>query len=109
MVEAPDCLGQAGSSHYLPIAEHGVIGDLRTVALVGSNGTIDWYCCPSFNASSVFASILDADWGGSFELAADLPARTKQFYFPDTNVLITRFSPRMGGRGPGFHAAWWRC
>jgi hypothetical protein len=40
MVEAPDCLGQAGSSHYLPIAEHGLIGDLRTVALVGSNGTL---------------------------------------------------------------------
>ncbi|MFG2040769.1 glycoside hydrolase family 15 protein [Dactylosporangium sp. NPDC048998] len=76
---------------YLPIAEHGLIGDLRTVALVGTDGTIDWYCCPCFDAPSVFASILDADRGGSFELAADAPARTKQFYFPDTNVLITRF------------------
>ncbi|MCD7440945.1 glycoside hydrolase family 15 protein [Streptomyces lincolnensis] len=76
---------------YLPIAEHGLIGDLRSVALVGTNGTIDWYCCPSFDAPSVFASILDADKGGSFELAAAVPARTKQFYFPDTNVLITRF------------------
>ncbi|MFF7640120.1 glycoside hydrolase family 15 protein [Streptomyces canus] len=76
---------------YLPIAEHGLIGDLRSVALVGTDGTIDWYCCPSFDAPSVFASILDADRGGSFELAATVPARTKQFYFPDTNVLITRF------------------
>jgi GH15 family glucan-1,4-alpha-glucosidase len=76
---------------YLPIAEHGLIGDLQTVALVGTNGTIDWYCCPCFDAPSVFASILDADRGGSFELAADAPATTKQFYFPDTNVLITRF------------------
>jgi GH15 family glucan-1,4-alpha-glucosidase len=76
---------------YLPIADHGLIGDLRTVALVGTDGTIDWYCCPCFDAPSVFASILDADRGGSFELAADAPARSKQFYFPDTNVLITRF------------------
>ncbi|MGW5328459.1 glycoside hydrolase family 15 protein [Streptomyces sp. NPDC004014] len=79
------------SPRYLPIAEHGLIGDLRSVALVGANGTIDWYCSPSFDSPSVFAAILDAERGGSFELAAAVPARTKQFYFPDTNVLITRF------------------
>ncbi|MFG1703022.1 glycoside hydrolase family 15 protein [Nonomuraea sp. M3C6] len=83
--------GYLDDPRYLPIGEHGLVGDLRTVALVGTNGTIDWYCCPSFDAPSVFASILDADQGGSFELCADTPARTKQFYFPDTNVLITRF------------------
>ncbi|MFF5184324.1 glycoside hydrolase family 15 protein [Streptomyces sp. NPDC000345] len=76
---------------YLPIAEHGLIGDLRSVALVGTDGTIDWYCCPAFDSPSVFGSILDAERGGSFQLAASVPARTKQFYFPDTNVLITRF------------------
>ncbi|NUP18274.1 MAG: glycoside hydrolase family 15 protein [Streptomyces sp.] len=76
---------------YLPIAEHGLIGDLRSVALVGTDGTIDWYCCPAFDAPSVFAAILDAERGGCFELAATVPAKTKQFYFPDTNVLITRF------------------
>ncbi|MCX4703019.1 glycoside hydrolase family 15 protein [Streptomyces sp. NBC_01352] len=81
----------SGAARYLPIAEHGLIGDLRSVALVGTDGTIDWYCCPSFDAPSVFASILDAEKGGCFELAASVPARTKQFYFPDTNVLITRF------------------
>ncbi|MEU0070169.1 glycoside hydrolase family 15 protein [Streptomyces sp. NPDC006332] len=81
----------SGGGRYLPIAEHGLIGDLRSVALVGTDGTIDWYCCPSFDAPSVFASILDADKGGRFELAATVPATTKQFYFPDTNVLITRF------------------
>ncbi|OHV35316.1 MULTISPECIES: glycoside hydrolase family 15 protein [Pseudofrankia] len=81
----------AGGPRYLPIADHGLIGDLRTVALVGTDGTIDWYCCPSFDAPSVFGSILDADRGGHFELTADAPARSRQFYFPDTNVLITRF------------------
>jgi len=77
---------------YLPIAEHGLVGDLHTVALVGTNGTIDWYCCPSFDAPSVFGAILDKDKGGFFSLR---PAgdgwHSKQLYFPDTNVLITRF------------------
>ncbi|BDM69440.1 glucoamylase [Streptomyces nigrescens] len=82
---------KADAPRYIPIAEHGLIGDMRTAALVGTNGTIDWYCCTRFDAPSVFASILDAERGGSFELAADVPARTKQFYFPDTNILITRF------------------
>ncbi|MBX9394691.1 glycoside hydrolase family 15 protein [Streptomyces sp. TRM72054] len=90
MVETPSG-GASGRSRYLPIAEHGLIGDLRSVALVGTDGTIDWYCCGAFDAPSVFASILDAERGGCFELAAVVPARTKQFYFPDTNVLITRF------------------
>ncbi|NUR85643.1 MAG: glycoside hydrolase family 15 protein, partial [Nonomuraea sp.] len=84
-------MGDATRDRYLPISEHGLIGDLRSVALVGTDGTIDWYCCPAFDAPSVFAAILDADRGGSFELATTVPARTKQFYFPDTNVLITRF------------------
>ncbi|MGW6408321.1 glycoside hydrolase family 15 protein [Streptomyces vinaceus] len=83
--------GGVDGARYLPISEHGLIGDLRTVALVGTNGTIDWYCCPRFDAPSVFGSILDADKGGAWELAADVPTRTRQFYFPDTNVLITRF------------------
>ncbi|MEU6549356.1 glycoside hydrolase family 15 protein [Streptomyces sp. NPDC046915] len=80
-----------GRPRPLPIAEHGLIGDLRSVALVGSDGTIDWYCCRAFDRPSVFAAILDPERGGAFELAAAVPARTKQFYFPDTNVLITRF------------------
>lgn len=82
---------KADAPRYTSIAEHGLIGDMRTAALVGTNGTIDWYCCTRFDAPSVFAAILDADRGGAFELAPDVPARTKQFYFPDTNILITRF------------------
>ncbi|MGH3116118.1 MAG: glycoside hydrolase family 15 protein, partial [Gaiellales bacterium] len=77
---------------YLPIAEHGVIGDLRTVALVGTEGTIDWYCPGRFDAPSVFGALLDKEKGGRYALA---PARdgwtSHQFYFPETNVLITRF------------------
>jgi GH15 family glucan-1,4-alpha-glucosidase len=88
--------GAAGRSGYLPVSEHGLIGDLHSVALVGTNGTIDWCCCPSFDAPSVFGSLLDADRGGCFELAAAVPATTRQFYLPDTNVLLTRFSAEDG-------------
>src|SRR5215210_5439292 len=89
---------------YLPIAEHGIIGDLHTVALIGSDGTIDWYCCPNFDSPSVFASILDKERGGYYQIA---PAREgwspKQLYFPDTNVLITRFlAPEGVGELQGF-------
>jgi GH15 family glucan-1,4-alpha-glucosidase len=78
-------------SGYLPIAEHGVIGDLHTVALVGTNGTIDWYCAPSFDSPSVFASILDKEKGGHFSITPSMECQTKQLYLPDTNVLFTRF------------------
>ena len=77
---------------YLPIAEHGLVGDLHTAALVGTNGTIDWYCCPRFDSPSVFAAILDADRGGHFRISPDCDGfSSKQLYLPDTNVLITRF------------------
>jgi GH15 family glucan-1,4-alpha-glucosidase len=82
----------ARRARYLPIAEHGLIGDLHTVALVGTDGTIDWYCCPRFDSPSVFAAILDADRGGRFRIAPDGDGwDSKQLYLPDTNVLITRF------------------
>jgi GH15 family glucan-1,4-alpha-glucosidase len=104
-----------GLDGYLPIADHGVIGDLRSVALVGTDGTIDWFCPERFDAPSVFGAILDRTNGGYYRIApaAKPPVRdrgpmerarrnrkvppapidytTKQLYVPDTNVLITRF------------------
>jgi GH15 family glucan-1,4-alpha-glucosidase len=78
--------------HYAPIADHGLIGDLRTVALVDTNGTIDWFCSPRFDSPSVFAALLDATRGGYFKLTPSSEGlATRQLYFPDTNVLITRF------------------
>ena len=78
--------------HYPPIEDHGVIGDLHTVALVARDGTIDFMCAPRFDSPPVFASLLDHDRGGRFELAPVLDhARLKQLYLPDTNVLLTRF------------------
>jgi GH15 family glucan-1,4-alpha-glucosidase len=76
---------------HRPIEEHAVIGDLHTVALVAIDGTIAFLCAPSFDSPSVFASLLDAERGGSFQLTAAFDdARHTQLYLPDTNVLLTR-------------------
>ena len=109
-------------ARYLPIAEHGLIGDLHTVALVGTNGTIDWYCCPRFDSTSVFGAILDADHGGLFRIfpaatagarrASDVVKGTELFSFvrPDTicwqqNAHLQDFSPKRLGHGIGPRAA----
>ena len=77
---------------YQPIENYGLIGDLHTVALVGMNGSIDWFCFPSFDSPSVFAAILDAKKGGRFKISPTCEGIThKQYYWPETNVLITRF------------------
>src|SRR6516162_9927410 len=77
---------------YAPIEDHGVIGDLHTIALVATDGNIDWFCPGRFDAPSVFGGILDADRGGRFQIGPeDEPGNVKQLYLPDTNVLITRF------------------
>jgi GH15 family glucan-1,4-alpha-glucosidase len=77
---------------YQPIQNYGIIGNMRTAALVGMNGSIDWFCFPHFDSPSVFAAILDDDKGGRFEIAATQETvSAKQLYWPDTNVLITRF------------------
>jgi GH15 family glucan-1,4-alpha-glucosidase len=77
---------------YLAIEDYGIIGNMRTVALVGTNGSIDWYCSPHFDSPSVFGAILDDKKGGRFQIApvADR-VRHKQFYWPATNILVTRF------------------
>lgn len=82
---------------YQPIESYGLIGDMRTAALVSTSGWIDWLCFPNFDSPSIFAAILDDEIGGRFEItprAAEL--RSKQLYFPDTNVLVTRFFVESG-------------
>ncbi|MDH6109308.1 GH15 family glucan-1,4-alpha-glucosidase [Kitasatospora sp. MAP12-15] len=77
---------------YPPIAEHGLVGDLQTVALVSAQGVIDWFAAPRFDSPSVFAALLDHDKGGYFRLAPEHPDITyRQLYYPDTAVLVTRF------------------
>jgi hypothetical protein len=75
---------------YQAIEDHAVIGDLHTVALVATDGTIDWCCLPRFDSPAVFASVLDADRGGCFAVRSEA-VQTRQLYKPGTNVLVTRF------------------
>jgi GH15 family glucan-1,4-alpha-glucosidase len=77
---------------YQPIEDYGVVGNLRTTALVGKNGSVDWFCFPHFDSPSVFGAILDERKGGYFRIspAIEETAR-KQVYWSDTNVLVTRF------------------
>jgi len=77
---------------YQAIENYAIIGNMRSAALVGLNGSIDWFCFPHFDSPSVFASILDEHKGGYFKIAPTDPnSKNKQYYWPDTNVLITRF------------------
>jgi GH15 family glucan-1,4-alpha-glucosidase len=77
---------------YQPIEDYGVVGNLRTTALVGKNGSIDWFCFPNFDSPSVFGAILDQGKGGYFQIApTGAEIARKQVYWPDTNVLVTRF------------------
>ncbi len=89
--------GTKGVSDYQPIGNYGIIGDLETVALVGTNGAIDFMCFPRFDSPTVFAALLDHRRGGSFELAPLMrDAHRKQLYMPDSNILLTRFLSEAG-------------
>ena len=77
---------------YKPIEDYGMIGDMHTVALVATDGSIDWLCVPNFDSPSVFGAILDDKKGGTFKIApVEDGIINKQFYWPETNVLVTRF------------------
>jgi pentatricopeptide repeat protein len=77
---------------YPNISDHGIIGDLQTAALVTTEGTVDFFCCPRFDSPSVFASLLDAERGGQFSVKPATDGYiTRQLYLPYTAILITRF------------------
>jgi GH15 family glucan-1,4-alpha-glucosidase len=78
---------------YQPIEDYALIGNMHTVALVGINGSIDWLCFPSFDSPSIFAAMLDDKRGGYFQIRPAHGGKVthKQFYWPETNVLVTRF------------------
>ncbi|HWD03267.1 MAG TPA: glycoside hydrolase family 15 protein [Amycolatopsis sp.] len=79
------------------IADHGIIGDLQTAALVGTDGGIDWFCCPRFDSPSVFGALLDEHRGGRFRVRpAGTGYITKQMYYPDSAIVITRFLSEQG-------------
>ena len=82
---------------YPPIEDHGIIGNLYTVALVTKQGSIDFFCYPNYDSPTLFGALLDKDKGGSFDLSPKADSiKYKQLYLPDTNVLLSRFYTRDG-------------
>jgi GH15 family glucan-1,4-alpha-glucosidase len=82
---------------FQPIENYGVIGNMRSIALVGTDGSIDFLCYPDFDSPSVFAALLDDKQGGRFHIAPQLTnMRIRQLYLPDTNILLTRFLAEEG-------------
>ena len=82
---------------YKPIEDYGAIGNLRTIALVGTDGAIDWCCLPHLDSPSVFGAILDENKGGTFRINPDgVHYESRQRYFEHTNVLITEMRTASG-------------
>ncbi len=74
------------------IQAHGIIGDMRSAALIADTGSVDFFCWPDFDSPSIFAALLDSPDAGIFELYPVLPdARRQQIYLPDSNILQTRW------------------
>jgi GH15 family glucan-1,4-alpha-glucosidase len=78
--------------NYKPISGYGIIGNTRTTALVGYDGSIDWCCLPKFGSSSVFAALLDFKKGGRWAIQPSEEATSTQHYLQDTNILRTEFN-----------------
>jgi pentatricopeptide repeat protein len=84
-------------STYPLIADHGLIGNLQTAALVSTDGTIDWFCAPRFDSPSIFGSLLDHDRGGHLRIRPTVDVfNREQLYYPDTAILVTRFLTEAG-------------
>src|SRR5579864_5999203 len=90
-------LGRDANVSFEPIEDYGVIGNMRSIALVGMNGSIDFLCYPGFDSPTVFAALLDDVRGGRFQIQPDLNnRRVRQLYLPDTNIVLTRFLAEEG-------------
>jgi GH15 family glucan-1,4-alpha-glucosidase len=89
-------VGFERSDGYLPIAAYGLIGDCRSAALVGADGSVDWLCLPRFDNPSIFGRIIDARRGGHWQVCPVDEHRVVQRYRDRSNILETLFSTAGG-------------
>jgi GH15 family glucan-1,4-alpha-glucosidase len=87
---------RSGAVRQQPISAYGLIGDMRTAALVGLDGAIDWCCLPRFDSGSVFAALLDPERGGTWSITPEGRWSSTQRYLPRTNILETTFTAEGG-------------
>ncbi len=85
-----------GADSYLDIGDYAIVGNLETVALVGKNGSVDWFPAPHLESPSVFARILDSEKGGHFSINPAGSFESDQEYVPKTNILKTSFETKGG-------------
>ena len=81
---------------YLPIEDHGLIGDGVTSALVARDGAVAWLCVPRFDSPPLFCRILDRARGGAFSVSPEDLVEARQSYEPDSGVLVTEMRGRSG-------------
>ncbi len=74
---------------YLPIEDHGLVGDGTTAALIGRDGGVSWLCAPRFDSPALFCGLLDRERGGAFSVAPEPLVGARQWYEPDSAVLVT--------------------
>jgi alpha,alpha-trehalase len=91
LAPAEDPARRTGAARHQPISDYGIIGDMRTAALVGLDGSIDWCCLPRFDSGSVFAALLDGERGGTWSVHPEGRWTSSQRYLPRTNILETTF------------------
>lgn len=81
---------------YLPLEDYGLVGDGATAALIGRDGSVAWLCLPRFDSPPLFCRLLDVTRGGHFTIAPDQVLESRQFYEPDTAVLVTEMRSATG-------------
>lgn len=81
---------------FLPLAQYGALGDGRSVALSGADGSIDWWCVPNMDSPPLFDRLLDAEEGGRFVLEPDQAFTVERRYRDASNVLETVFTTANG-------------
>jgi GH15 family glucan-1,4-alpha-glucosidase len=77
--------------------QYALIGDMRTAALVGRDGSIDWLCVPRFDSGAVFAALLDRESSGRWLIAPQGGIRrVERRYRPGTVILETVYETEDG-------------